>query len=562
VAGQSFTYGFDGIGNRTASGGRASALSTYQPANRWNQLTSRTVAPAVDVIGTASPQSTVTVNRDGGTPLVTSRRGEYFHTAIAVPNTAAAYPKIGVTASGPGLPDTSGGKVYVPPAQESYTYDLDGNLTSDSRWKYRWDAENRLVEMTGNSDVAAAGNQRITFGYDAASRRISKRYTPAGSTNTTVTLFVHDGWNLVAELDGVTFVVQRTYAWGSDLSGSLTGAGGVGGLLWESVAGNGTHFVSYDGNGNVMGLNSATDGSNTARFEYGPFGEPIRASGPRAADGRIRFSSKYTDQESGLVYYGYRFYNAVTGRWISRDPIGEEGGLNLFEAVNNGPHNYIDRDGRDIFSLNPGGQNAPPANGSCEMYRNIGTDDCTAIDLGCQWLRGRSPSSRTISGLDTMANEMRQSPEAARARTALKQAMKSGCQKGMNAAFSRNLGAEGRANFYRGFVEDLLGRNRSRAFLGSFNGSATVTECWGCCAAVEFRIRNTAGWESASRLPPPFGYENPNAGAIFGSWPPNFKVGDVKSVLPNNCFGNYGRNVDITITWIETICPGSSLFSR
>jgi RHS repeat-associated protein len=91
-----------------------------------------------------------------------------------------------------------------------------------------------------------------------------------------------------------------------------------------------------------MGLNSATDGSNTARFEYGPFGEPIRASGPRAADGRIRFSSKYTDQESGLVYYGYRFYNAATGRWINRDPIGERGGLNLYGMVNDNPVNLFD----------------------------------------------------------------------------------------------------------------------------------------------------------------------------------------------------------------------------
>jgi RHS repeat-associated protein len=110
-----------------------------------------------------------------------------------------------------------------------------------------------------------------------------------------------------------------------------------------------------------MGLNSATDGSNSARFEYGPFGEPIRASGPRAADGRIRFSSKYTDQESGLVYYGYRFYNAVTGRWINRDPIEEDGGINL-TGVNNGDClNRTDYLGLVGVSPNPSQQSAGAA---------------------------------------------------------------------------------------------------------------------------------------------------------------------------------------------------------
>jgi RHS repeat-associated protein len=137
----------------------------------------------------------------------------------------------------------------------------------------------------------------------------------------------------------------RTYLWGLDLSGSEQGAGGVGGLLkiTDYTSGTTHHFVAYDGNGNVAGLVNSTNASVSARYEYGPFGEAIRATGPMAANNPIRFSSKYTDQESGLLYYGYRFYNPSTGRWVNRDPMGERGGKNLCGFVGNRPTYRYDR---------------------------------------------------------------------------------------------------------------------------------------------------------------------------------------------------------------------------
>jgi RHS repeat-associated protein len=56
----------------------------------------------------------------------------------------------------------------------------------------------------------------------------------------------------------------------------------------------------------------------------------------------IRFSSKYHDAETGLGYWGYRYYSARLGRWISPDPLGEEGGLNLKVSFLNDPINWID----------------------------------------------------------------------------------------------------------------------------------------------------------------------------------------------------------------------------
>jgi RHS repeat-associated protein len=131
------------------------------------------------------------------------------------------------------------------------------------------------------------------------------------------------------------------FLWGTDASGTLQGAGGVGGLLAVTDS-SGSHFAGYDGNGNVTLLVKATDRSVTAQYEYGPFGELLSSSGSMATANPFRFSTKYQDDETGLLYYGYRYYNPNTGRWLSRDPIAERGGLNLYLFLSNDPLNRAD----------------------------------------------------------------------------------------------------------------------------------------------------------------------------------------------------------------------------
>ena len=158
-------------------------------------------------------------------------------------------------------------------------------------------------------------------------------YSDYVSTNYTTVVsydYIWDGWNLLAEVKDST---TNFYTWGQDLSGSLQGAGGVGGLLILSL--NTTnYFPVFDGNGNVMAL-VATDGTVDAEYEYGPFGEVMKADGDAADDNPFRFSTKYWDTEPGLYYYGRRYYSPSLGRWLSRDPIGERGGDNLYVALLN-----------------------------------------------------------------------------------------------------------------------------------------------------------------------------------------------------------------------------------
>ena len=67
-----------------------------------------------------------------------------------------------------------GGRVFVPQAAETFTYDDDGNLTSDGRWNYTWDAENRLVSMEAKASAPPEAKQRLEFAYDHMARRIQK----------------------------------------------------------------------------------------------------------------------------------------------------------------------------------------------------------------------------------------------------------------------------------------------------------------------------------------------------------------------------------------------------
>ncbi|MEZ9549281.1 MULTISPECIES: RHS repeat-associated core domain-containing protein, partial [Vibrio] len=68
-------------------------------------------------------------------------------------------------------------------------------------------------------------------------------------------------------------------------------------------------------------------------------------------------STKRSDFESGLVYFGYRFYMPNLGRWLNRDPLQEQGGINLYAYVDGDPLGYVDPDGRFSVTVSyyPGG---------------------------------------------------------------------------------------------------------------------------------------------------------------------------------------------------------------
>jgi RHS repeat-associated protein len=409
VAGQQFNYAFDDIGNRTSTavGGDeygANLRSATYAANSLNQYTNRTVPGYINVLGSANTNATVSIWGSDGSYSATSRKGTYYRGELSVDNSANALwltiTNVAVLTNG-GSPDivtNTIGNAFLPQTAESFLYDLDGNLTVDGRWTNSWNGENRLIGMVCQTNAAGGSKLRLSFGYDYRARRISKQVETWSGSAWSVTLsnkFVYDGWNLIAELNGTNNAIIRSYTWGMDLSGSVQGAGGVGGLLQIQNVDLGTqNFVAFDGNGNVAGLVKATEGTLSAKYEYGPFGEVIKASGIMAKANPVRFSTKCQDDETDLVYYGYRYYNSSMGRWVSGDPLGDHAfrlsmsqrktGIEIkqfyaeslkprYFFVANNPESEIDAKGLNVYKVTL----PSSVSGSIVNHREIVGDDGT-----------------------------------------------------------------------------------------------------------------------------------------------------------------------------------------
>lgn len=258
-----------------------------------------------------------------------------------------------------GTGDTACVAFSVPASYEEPAYNGRGMILSDSRRQYSWDAAERLLSIS-NSGVSNA--VRLAFQYYPDGRRAQKTVSCFTNNAWTVTRSLHyawQGWKLAAECerDGTgNITAVRHFVWGPDIAGQQTaslesGAEGVGGLLlireWKPGLGIKQYLPLTDGLGNVCGLLDATDGSLAAEYDYDPYGGPMIERGIANDSCPFRHRTRYYDSESWLYYYGYRYYDPSTTKWISKDPLAEAGGWNLTCFCGNDPVNNFDPTGLD-----------------------------------------------------------------------------------------------------------------------------------------------------------------------------------------------------------------------
>jgi RHS repeat-associated protein len=197
------------------------------------------------------------------------------------------------------------------------TYDANGNLLSDGQYTYVWDARNRLIEVRQGGTIIAQ------FEYDTYGRRVARTVT--GTTTT----YQYNGSNVIAEkrdTSSATILAGRTDEYFSRTEGSSV------------------RYFLADVLGSTLAL--ADDaGTRTTNYAYSPFGQTAKSG--ELTGSSYGFTGREEDV-AGLYYYRARYYKPEFGRFISEDPIGLTGGINLYAYVENNPVNYTDSSGMFI----------------------------------------------------------------------------------------------------------------------------------------------------------------------------------------------------------------------
>ena len=157
--------------------------------------------------------------------------------------------------------------------------------------------------------------------------------------------YAYNGWDVIAEVDMLAGAVSRKFWW------QPGGLGGAGRLLQYSDA-TGTFLAGHDGKGNLTTLSEDINANPVLAREYSPYGQIVRetnenlTSFPNGVDCPIAFKGEFLDRETGLIYHGHRYYSPALARFLSRDPLGERDGPNIYAFARNDPVN-----GRDLLGL-------------------------------------------------------------------------------------------------------------------------------------------------------------------------------------------------------------------
>jgi RHS repeat-associated protein len=369
-----YAYDYDPAGNRTSEQqeppywtpppiANATVVSVSGYNNNINQLTGRNTTslgnPPIHVqalLSQAADQSTVKVAVDGqaaqsahlspnpgwssppGNAVLDASAsigtgfgyGGYYHNFSVQAGSSSANYTLPVALDMPKLPQ----------------FDANGNCTQDTAIgettvTYGWDAEDRLAKITDTGQNFAT---QIT--YDGFGRRVSMVEQDNSGTVLKTSSFVWDGMELLqcTEVMGTETRVKTYYPEGMYLQDTINGT-----TTTKS------YFYARDHLGSIREMTDANQ-NIVARYTYDPYGRVSQnvgsnTNGVPLLDADFRFAGMYFHTNSHLHLTLFRAYDADTGRWLSRDPMGEAGGMNLYGYSGNGPINWIDSFGLSVFQV-------------------------------------------------------------------------------------------------------------------------------------------------------------------------------------------------------------------
>lgn len=283
------TVSYDQLGRRLNLGrtGAGSTAYGYDNAGRLNSL-------AIDLAGTTNDQSlTFASNPASDIASRTSSNDAYSWTEHGS----------GTVATAP-----NGLNQIATKAGTSFGYDANGNLTSDGATTFAYDSENRLT--------SGSGAKNATLAYDPAGR-LSEVTSSGTSTN-----LVYDGDSLVAEYDGSGSLLRR-YVHSSDADEPL--------VEYEGSSLATRRFLFADQQESVLAVTD-TNGNALNINRYDEYGVPQSTNA-----GRFQYTGQQWLPELGISYYKARMYRPSEGVFMQTDPVGYQGGLNLYDYVLDDP---------------------------------------------------------------------------------------------------------------------------------------------------------------------------------------------------------------------------------
>jgi RHS repeat-associated protein len=345
IGAKRWLYGYDAVGNRAREQIDDNVITPSY--NEKNQLTSTAVGGLLRFRGTLNEPGMVTVAGQPARMLT----GNTFEATVSVsPGTNT----IAVAAT-----DTSGNtrtntyQVTVSGTPATFSYDPNGNLTQKVEGgvttTYEWNAENQLTRVLNNASEVAR------FKYDPLGRRIEK---VAGGVTTTWT---YDGGSILREVGGTSTL---KYVHGPGIDEPLAQEDPTGTL----------NFLHADGLGSIVKTTNAV-GAVLASRRYDTFGN-LEAG----ATNGFAFTGREWDSESALYYYRARYYDPKSGRFISEDPIGLLGGVNLYRYAAGNPIRFVDTSG-----LAPETTSGSCSMGNCvkrclkQIFHNANVENVTVL---------------------------------------------------------------------------------------------------------------------------------------------------------------------------------------
>lgn len=351
-----YSYSYDSGGNRTGAQQETDGSSVFTGESHYNSLNQKTNCAGagllpVGFMGTFNQPAMVAVVANTNSVTGTTWSPTTIQSAGIISQTFTA--TLNIPAGYYGVPSGSSTSIpYTPPisivaqsgaywTSNTYNlnvvgvsnvvskYDLDGNCTNVStpgtNIVYIWDAENRLASIS-KYVTNSATLYTTKFYYDGFSRWC-QIVEMSNSVIESTQRFVWCGLRKCEERSGSDVVTKRFFEQGEQISGN-------------------SYYYIRDQSGSVQTM---VDANNMIRadYDYDPYGNQTQIQGDLSSD--FGFDGYYSHTPSGLSLTVYRAYDPVSGRWLNRDPIGENGGLNLYGYVGNDPINFKDPTGH--FSL-------------------------------------------------------------------------------------------------------------------------------------------------------------------------------------------------------------------